>query len=212
VAAISLLIAVVTHRFRHRDDFFVGGNNFLYYSPHQIRKNDFRGPDFYYVDGVDRFRHRDYWAVWDENNRLPNLITELLSPSTAKEDRTTKKRLYERTLKIPEYYCYDPATQKLEGWRLGPHGRYRRLRPNRRGWLGSEELGLWLGTWTGEYLGLTATWLRFYDTNGHLVPLPAEEEQQRAEEERRRAAAAEAEVERLRRELDRLRQQSPRQS
>ena len=59
--------------------------------------------------------HRDY----------PDVIIELLSPTTAKEDRTTKKRIYEQTFHTSEYYLYDPDTQQLEGWRLGPRKRYK---------------------------------------------------------------------------------------
>jgi hypothetical protein len=38
----------------------------------------------------------------------------------------------------------------------------------------SEQLKLWLGTWTGEYLSEHATWLRSYDTAGKLVPRKTE--------------------------------------
>src|ERR1041385_6789063 len=76
--SMSLLIAITTHLNRHRDDFLVGGNNFIYFNPNQARNLDYRGPDYYYVkDGVDRSRKRKYWAVWEENGRLPDVILEL---------------------------------------------------------------------------------------------------------------------------------------
>jgi Uma2 family endonuclease len=44
------------------------------------------------------------------------------------------KDIYERVFHTPEYYCYDPATQQLEGWQL--HGcRYQPLPANAQGWL-----------------------------------------------------------------------------
>src|SRR5262245_39125585 len=173
-AALSLLLASLTYWWRERTDFYVGGNMFLYYSEEQARNKDYRGPDFFYVDGVNRYPPRPYWAVWLEGGRYPNLIMELLSPSTAELDRTTKKRLYEKTFRNPEYVCFDPTTNQLQGWRLGPRGRYRVIRLDARGWLWSEQLGLWLGPWEGTYLGQQGTWLRFYKADGSLVPMDAE--------------------------------------
>jgi Uma2 family endonuclease len=199
VLQIALLIELVTYWFRDRDDYYAGGNMFLYFSEEQARNRDYRGPDFFYVDGANRLPMRPYWAVWQEGGRYPDLIIELLSPTTAQEDRTTKRALYERTFRTSEYFCYDPETEQLEGWRLGPRRRYRAISPDERGWMDAEELGLWLGTWRGQWQGYEAVWLRFYDGEGNLVPTRTE-----------LAAAAEAEVARLRERLAELeRQQKP---
>jgi Uma2 family endonuclease len=187
---IGLLIDVLAHHFRDRSDYYAGGNMFLYYSEEQVRNRDYRGPDFFYVDGVNRLPMRRYWAVWQEGGRYPDFIVELLSPTTEEEDRTTKRRLYERTFKTHEYVCYDPQTQRVEGWRLGERGRYRTVLPDERGWLWIEELELWLGTWKGPYRGYEDVWLRFYDGDGRCVPTAAE--------------AAEAEVAQLKARLAEL--------
>jgi Uma2 family endonuclease len=170
VLQIGLLLELLACWFRGRDDYFAGGNMFLYYSEEQARSRDYRGPDFFFVDGVNRLPMRPYWAVWQEGGRYPDLIIELLSPTTAKEDRTTKKTLYERTFKTHEYICYDPSSQLLEGWRLGARRRYKPMKPDARGWMWIEELELWLGPWEGVYRGYQMTWLRFYDRDGRLVP------------------------------------------
>ena len=217
-AAIALLIESVVWHFRGRTDFFAGGNMFIYYSKEQSRTRDYRGPDFFFVKGVKGPRPRPYWAVWDEDGLYPHVIIELLSPSTATLDRTTKKDLYEQTFRTPDYFCYDPDTRRLEGWHLG-NSYYEPLVPNERGWLWSKQLGLWVGTWEGQYLNETAAWPRFYDPQGLLVLTAAEDgtrraeqehqraeqerhraeqERQRAEQERQRAEALEAEVARLR--------------
>jgi Uma2 family endonuclease len=211
--AMNILIDSVKYHLRHRQDFYVGGNMFIYFSLEQARNRDFRGPDFFFVDGVPGEPLRPYWAVWQEGGRYPDVIIELLSPKTATEDRTTKKAVYERVFHTAAYYCYDPATQQLEGWRL-EGGHYRPLQPDAQGWLWCEQLQLWLGTWTGPYLANQATWLRFYDTEGQVVPVPAEVliveqqraeiERQRAETERQRAEAAEAELAQLRARLAQL--------
>jgi Uma2 family endonuclease len=223
-ACINLLVETVEVRLAGRKDFYAGGNMFVYFSAKQVRNLDYTGPDFFFVqgEGVDHDRPRKYWAIWDENARFPDVIIELLSPTTAEADRTTKKTLYERTFRTPEYFLYDPDTQTLEGWRLVKR-RYQRIKPDDRGWLWSEELELWIGTWRGEFQGHEDIWLRFYDPEGNVVPTLGELQRQRAEaerrqgeeharqaeEQRRRAEAAEAENARLRQELEALRRTPP---
>lgn len=205
--AMNLLIEVLSYLWRDRDDFYVGGNQFIYYSVRRARNVDFVGPDFFFVAGVDRHRSREFWVVWDEGGRYPDLIVELLSESTADEDRNAKKTLYEQTFRTSEYLCYDPAANRLEGWQLAGQ-RYREIQPDERGWLWSEVVQLWAGTWDGEFQGRQATWPRFYDARGQLVPTGVEAERQRAEAERQKAEAerqradtAEAELARLRAQL-----------
>jgi Uma2 family endonuclease len=207
VLQIALLIEVVTHHLQGRDDYYAGGNMFLYYSEEQARNRDYRGPDFFYVNGANRLPMRPYWAVWQEGGRYPDVIVELLSPTTAEEDRTTKRALYERVFRTREYFCYDPESQELEGWRIGTRGRYRTIKANDKGWRWVEELGLWLGTWRGKYQEYDQVWLRFYNKQGRLVPTGREAEARRAKTQARRAEAAEAEVARLKERLAALEQQ-----
>ena len=192
-----LLIELVKQHNRERRDFFVGGNNFIYFNPDQARNLDYRGPDFFYVkDGVDYDRERRYWAVWEEGGRLPDVIIELISPTTEEEDRTTKFVIYEQTMRTMEYFLYDPFTHVLEGFRL-TNGVYRPLAPNKRGRIWSEELGLWLGPWEGEYMLTHQTYLRMYTPNGKLVPTVEEYSRRRVDTAQRRAEAAEQEAARL---------------
>ena len=217
-AAMNLMIDVVGCHFRERDDFFVGGNMFVYYRHQQwseeLESTHFRGPDFFYVSGVERHRSRPYYAVWDEGGRYPNAIVELLSPTTEKIDRVDKRELYQNVFRTPEYFLCGAEVATLEGLRLTGGRGYEPILPNERGWLWSEQLQLWLGPWTGTYLGDTMTWLRVYDASGQLVLRDeermaerAEQEKQRAEQEKQRADLAETEASRLRREVEELRQQ-----
>jgi Uma2 family endonuclease len=210
----NLLIDVIRQAMaeRRKEDFFSGGNMFVYFSLEQAqviatepreKHPQFRGPDVFFVAGVDGRCDRKAWVVWREEGRYPDLIVELLSPSTAKVDRTVKKALYESTFRTPEYFLYDPETDALEGFRH-LDGAYQRLkadkRPGSQGRLWSRELGLWLGRWQGRRQGLDATWLRLYDSDGRLIPTPEEAEHQRADAEHQRADA-----ERLRADAERLR-------
>lgn len=203
--AMNLLIDSLDHYWQDRDDYFVGGNMFLYYSAAQVKNQDFRGPDFFAVLGVERLRDRKYWAIWDEGGKYPDVIIELMSDSTAATDLTVKKHLYERTFKTADYFVYDPYDPRsLQGWHLGEDQRYHPLVPNDRGWLWSAALELWLGLWQGEIHRESALWLRFYDPDGNLVLLDSEAAQQQAEQAQQQAEQAQQQAERERQRADRL--------
>ena len=203
--AINLLIESVRWFWRDRADFFVGGNMFVYFSSQQVRNQDYRGPDFFFVDGVAPKPDRETWQIWDEGGKYPDFIIELLSKTTRQEDLTTKKDLYEKVFHTYEYCCYDPSAKELLGWR--GHGKYEPAQPNDKGWIWIDKMQLWLGTWHGVYGGLLADWPRFYDPQGNLVLTRAEEEHRLAEIERLHAAAEKqrAEAERQRAETERQR-------
>ena len=202
-----------------RTDFYAGGDNFVYYSVEQARdvsrgRPYFRGPDIYWVGGVAHTPLRKAWVAWEEGGRLPDVIVELLSPSTAQIDRTVKKDLYARTFQTSEYFLYEPETRKLEGLRLAGSS-YRPMLPDGQGRFWSEQLGVFLGPRRSAFSGQEADWVRLFRADGSLVPTREEQvaeeqhradaERQRADAEQRRAAAerqrateAEAEVARLR--------------
>jgi hypothetical protein len=69
-----------------RRDFFVGGNMFVYFSERQIRANDFRGPDVFVVLDCER-KGRKSWVAWEEGGKLPDVVIEVTSESTAHVDR-----------------------------------------------------------------------------------------------------------------------------
>lgn len=47
--AINTLISSIRHHFALLNDYFVGGNMFVYYSSQQVKNKDFKGPDFFVV-------------------------------------------------------------------------------------------------------------------------------------------------------------------
>ncbi|MCG8351890.1 MAG: Uma2 family endonuclease [Chloroflexales bacterium] len=222
---INLLIDVLRYRWRDRQDFFAGGNMFIYYSLQQARNRDYKGPDFFVVKDVDGSYARPKWVVWEEAGRYPDVIIELLSPSTAAEDLGLKKQLYATTFHTRNYFCYDPDQCQLHGWQLGLQG-YEVTPINAQGRMWSAELDAWVGLWNGVYQQQADVWLRLFTADGALIPteaeaearaeaeIQAEAERQRAEAERQRAEAeaearAEAETqteaERQRTEAERLR-------
>lgn len=204
--AMNFLVEIVRWFCRDRTDFYVGGNMFIYFSEEQARNRDFRGPDFFFVDGgVQAMPPRRWWAIWQESGRYPDLIMELLSPSTAETDRTVKKNIYEKTFKTFEYFCYDPDSRTFEGWRL-VDGAYEEIKPADNGRFYCKQLDLWLGIWEGEYQGVHGVWPRFFDHEGRLILSFDEAAEERARQERQVA-----EVERQRAEAERERAEAEHQ-
>jgi Uma2 family endonuclease len=52
----------------------------------------------------------------------PDLVVEILSPTTAEKDRGVKKKLYRRQ-RVAEYWIVDPATKAVELWDFAAGGR-----------------------------------------------------------------------------------------
>ncbi|MFY7802728.1 MAG: Uma2 family endonuclease [Limnoraphis robusta] len=189
-----ILVSCLEWLWRDREDFFIGANLTIYYSRQQLRTREFRGPDFFLVQPTEK-RPRKSWVVWEEEGKYPNLIIELLSPSTASVDRTDKKELYQNRFRTPEYFWFSPDTFEFQGFRL-IGDQYEEISPNVNNWRWSEQLGLYLGVEQGV--------LRYWTEDGNLVLTPAEAAQQAvsvAQEAQSRAEQAELRAEQLAQQL-----------
>ena len=187
-----------------RQDVFVGGNMFVYFSPDQVRTYDFRGPDVFVVLDVPR-RERKSWLVWEEG-KGPDVVIDLLSDSTAARDKGEKKQVYQDRLRVPEYFWYHPFTAELAGFVLRD-GVYHPIESDTQARLVSQKLQLLLVPWEGTYGGVEARWLRWATLDGNLLPTPEEVaalERERTERERRRAAELEALLARYQERFGRL--------
>jgi Uma2 family endonuclease len=172
---IIILLSCLELLWRERSDYYASGNLTIYYNAEQLKKRDFWGPDFFVVLDTEK-RPRKSWVVWGEQGKYPDVIVEILSDSTANIDRNNKKTLYQNTFRTPNYFWFDPNTLELQGFRL-IEGQYQAISPNDRGYLWSEQLGL--------YLGIFDRKLRYFTADGQLVPTPqeAELEQRQAKEQ-----------------------------
>ncbi|MCS7300623.1 MAG: Uma2 family endonuclease [Fimbriimonadales bacterium] len=212
VMQIPLLDELVRQHLGDTRNYFCGGNMFIYYSEEQAQEiigyvNErkpaeprYKGPDFFLVKGVDGEKVRGKWVVWQEGGKYPDLIIEVISPSTAKKDKEKNPDFYAEVFHTPEYFWYDQNKGELMGYRLVGN-KYQVIEPNERGWLWSEVLEAYLGVWEGVWHQRKRKWLRLYDRDGNLVPTEAEREAQLREQERQRAEQAEAELERLKAKL-----------
>jgi Uma2 family endonuclease len=178
----DLLIEGLDPWLEKREDGYVGGNMFIYFSQAQLKNQDFKGPDFFAVTGVSK-KERKSWVVWEEE-KAPDVVIELLSPSTANFDRTEKKQIYQNKMRVSEYFWYDPFnSEDFAGFFLNS-GVYQPIVFNERGWLISQSLGLALVRWSGSYRGVTALWLRWATLSGDVLLTGrelAEQEYNRAE-------------------------------
>jgi Uma2 family endonuclease len=175
----NLLIDCVKTDKADQTDFFTGGNMFIYYSLQQVKNKDYKGPDFFYVQGVEANPNRGKWVVWEEQGKYPDVIIELLSPTTEKQDLGRKKKLYEKVFRTFEYYCFDHDSEKLYGWRLDGL-EYKEIPIDKNGFMESKILGYKLGVWKGKYLD-EDTYLRFFQPDHKIVLTQAEAERQRAD-------------------------------
>jgi Uma2 family endonuclease len=172
---ITILIGCLERLWQERTNYYASGNLTIYYNEEQLKKRDFCGPDFFVVLDTEK-RPRKSWVVWGEGGKYPNVIVEILSPSTANIDRNKKKNLYQNTFRTPNYFWFDPESLELQGFRLIA-GQYQAIAANENGYLWSEQLEL--------YLGIFDRKLRYFTVDGQLVPTPqeAELEQRQAKEQ-----------------------------
>ncbi|WP_309229528.1 Uma2 family endonuclease [Oscillatoria sp. FACHB-1407] len=134
--AMNVLIRSLKQGWSEKQNYFVGGNMFIYYSSQQLRNRDFRRPDFFVVLNVKSDPTCKGWVVWEEGGRYPDVVIELLSESTAEVDKDVKKNLYERVFKTRDYFVFDLFdSQSLQGWSLHDQLQYQLIVANERGWL-----------------------------------------------------------------------------
>jgi Uma2 family endonuclease len=174
----DILIDTIQPWLDQRTDGYVGGNMFVYYSLAQLKNQDFRGPDFFAVLGVPK-TERLSWVVWEEG-KPPDVVIELLSETTASNDKNAKKLIYQNQMRVSEYFWYDPFNP-------------------------DDFAGFDLNSGTYQQIALNdATWLRWATFDGELFPTSQEmvgiaqqkvaEVKQIAEQEKQRAEQAELQL------------------
>lgn len=161
---------------------YVSGNLLVYYEKGNPKKSF--APDVFVVLGVSNYQRRIY-KIWEEG-KAPDVVIEILSKQTWKQDTGEKKRLYSQ-LGIKEYFLYDPLgtylDRPLAGYWLDKDNTYQPInpveQPNKVLSLTSHLLGLALHVIDGQ--------LRFYnpDEDRYLYTYQ-EEHQARLEEHQAR--------------------------
>lgn len=199
----DVLDALEEH-FRADEQVYISGNIFVYYRD-ETGEMQSVSPDILVVRGVQKKKRRIYNL--EVESKAPELVIELTSLSTKKEDLGNKRFVY-ANLGVKEYFIFDPfgdtIRPALRGFRL-ESGDYLPIVGTR---LKSEVLGL--------ELRLESGLLRLYDVKkkqflltraeSHAARRTAEVKAMAAET---KAATAEAENARLREELEKLKKNKP---
>lgn len=189
-------------RFRDDPQVYVGINMLMYW----VNGDNTRSiaPDAFIAFGVPKEPLRLTWKVWEEG-KAPDVIFEVSSLKTWREDLYEKWRIYER-IGVREYFIFDPQyeyiPEQLMVWKL--FNKQYISQPVNNGVYYSDVLGLELVD-TGETLRLRDP------QSGQFLPTEEEEIAARQKAEAR-AQKAEAKVERLRKELARLKKQNTKKS
>lgn len=209
------LIQTLEHHFRHAPDVYVSGNLLIYYGTPENRRSV--APDVFVIFGVGKKDRRTY-AVWEEG-ATPELIIEVASLGTYRQDFAAKKTIYASILGVKEYYIYAPYEDPrlpFVGYRL-VNGEYEEMDfGNDR--LQSEILGLELGEHEGElrfYNPLLGEWVEPPAVRFNAAELALQRERQarireeeRAQQERKARETAEAELAEVLATLERMRARS----
>jgi len=208
------VLAMLRRHYSENDRVAILANMFLYYEEGDPKK--VVCPDVFVTLNVPRNTIRRTFKVWEEG-KAPDLVIEITSKKTRKEDLHKKFDLYREVLRVREYFLFDPFEEYLDpslrGYRLVA-GSYEPI-PMIKGGMPSEVLGLELQR-DGENL-------RFFNPEtGKLLPSMhelAREIKTRDLALRESAVAlresavarreAEQEVQRLRREVEELRRRLP---
>jgi len=203
------VIETLGHHFAHDPNVYISGNLLLYYEEGNRRKHV--SPDVLVSFEVPKEPPRDYYLVWKEG-KAPDVVIEITSKSTKREDKKTKKELYRDVLEVTEYFQFDPTEDylkpPLQGFRL-VEGEYLPIQPV-NGRLPSQVLGLHLER-DGKELRLfdPVTGLRLLKQAERIEAEKRLREAAEAarDEERRLRESAEAERQRIAEDLDRARQE-----
>jgi len=168
---LALLYDVLDIYWEDRKDFFIGCNLSVYYDQGNPKKRAFVGPDFFYVNTQNYFPNRKSWMIWKEG-KFPDVIIELLSDSTEKNDKIGKYHLYEQEWNVSEYFWFSPETLEFKGFRL-INNIYQSINPQQvqanKNLLWSEQMKIYLGVFQQE--------LRCFEPNGLLIPTHKEDKQ-----------------------------------
>lgn len=132
---------LLNYRYRGQN-VYVSSDLLLYYR--EGWPTHYVAPDDFVVKDVEPGMRRKY-KTWEEG-KAPDVVFEVTSKKTRREDKSHKPQIYER-IGVKELFLYDPTAAYLKpplrGFRVTPSGLVK-LRPDAGGALACEELGLLL--------------------------------------------------------------------
>jgi Uma2 family endonuclease len=151
IAVILYLFAALRQYFRNTENVYAGADMLLYYE--EGNPGACVVPDVFVAKGVGKHKRRTF-KIWEEKTP-PCVVFEITSRSTRLDDLGNKRALYEM-LGVGEYFLFDPLNEylspRLQGFRLAG-GAYQPVPIEPDGTIVSKETGLILKP-EGEMLRL----------------------------------------------------------
>jgi Uma2 family endonuclease len=201
-------------RQRHpENDFCVGQDSGIYWRKTDPPLRGCKAPDWFYVPHVaptPAGEYRRSYVLWEELVS-PLIVVEFVSGDGSEErdqtPNTGKFWVYEQEIRAPFYAIYEVDPGRVEVYQLIDE-KYQLLAANASGRYPIAPLGVELGIWRGQYLYPDEVpWLRWWDTQGNMLPTGEE----RAEQERQRTQRARQTAKRERLIAERERQRAERE-
>ncbi|HKI17157.1 MAG TPA: Uma2 family endonuclease [Isosphaeraceae bacterium] len=119
------LLDVIVRFYDENPNVAAHSNMFVYYVEGDLKRNVC--PDLFVALKVPTNKDRRTYKVWEEG-KGPDLVIEVTSKKTRREDTGRKFELYRDVLKVREYFLFDPFEEylkpSLQGYRL-VRGRYK---------------------------------------------------------------------------------------
>lgn len=179
-----------------------------------------KAPDWFYVPVVHPTgENRGSYTPIAEGTR-PAVVMEFLSDNRGREYDTSqvppygKWFFYEKVIQAPFYVIFNSKNGEIEVYQLS-NGRYKPRACAENGCYWIDAMQLFLGVWSGlnEDEHRHMHWLRWWDTDGNLLPWRYEKErraEEKAEKEREKAERAREKAEREREKAERERERAER--
>jgi len=156
----------------------IGQDSGIYWQHTEPPLKGRKAPNWFYVPDVppllDGLIRRSY-VLWIEGQAPLVAIEYVSGDGTEERDRTPQSGkfwVYERGIRIPFYVIFETNPDRVEVHHL-VDARYQRLKPNSRGHFEIPPLGE-LGIWKGVFQDMDASWLRWWDLQGMLLPTSEE--------------------------------------
>jgi Uma2 family endonuclease len=132
----------ISRRLLYALEAILGAHGELFFAPIGVEFPDTQEgvqPDLVFVS-----RSRSGIIVQEGIRGAPDLVVEILSPTTAHRDRGVKRKLYERQ-GVEQYWIVDLETQAIEVWNFGERPSeapaLQRFTGNLPVWIGGERVG-----------------------------------------------------------------------
>jgi Uma2 family endonuclease len=161
------------------DQFFIGQDVGIYWRLDEPRLRGAKSPDWYLVTEVPHLLDGEFrrsYVMWQEQ-RSPVIVLEFApSDSTEEHDRAPEQGkfwVYENRIRPSYYGIFWTDRAELEMYQHTGR-KFKRLKPNRRKHYPIAPLSLELGLWEGRYDNADTTWLRWWDSQGNLLPTNGE--------------------------------------